>query len=307
MRLAQEQHLPPSPYFNSTMAPPPPVHILDQQQFDKYAAAWSRHVSHHQDLSSVFQQPGGGQMQAVRFSFDALQYLLSTVGAQRIKARFVLQENEHSDEKLFSLVLYATDAMDGRVSAYYLAQHMSVAPAPPHAPIGTEFSVEEGGSPDDQTNLLGDQIPNELVHTWLNNWQSAPLKTASMFGSNYGPLTGYTFGIGDFLNSFFYANPYATKELLILFGLHQHYPAFPDCYALKQTFGLVLRIRQTGSSDAAKIKGDFSAAKEACLKAITEATTPAALALAAQQHAAATDADAVGQPFYDFSEPSPPN
>lgn len=284
------------------MAPPPPVHILDQQQFDKYAAAWSRHVSHHQDLSAVFQQPGGGQMQAVRFSFETLEYLLSTVGAQRIKARFVLQEDEHSREKRFSLVLYATDAMDGRVSAYYLAQPMPPAPTQPALEIGD--APEKAYEPEDLTTSLGDQIPNELVHTWLNNWKGASLITSDMFSSSYGPLTGYTFSMGDFLNSFFYASPEKTKELLVLFGLHQHYPAFPDCYTLKQTFGMVLRIRQTDKASAAA-KADFPTVQAAFLKAISEATTPAALVQAAQKHMA--DIAPTGQPFYDFSEPSPPN
>lgn len=265
-------------------------------------------MSRHQDLTSVFQQPDGKQMQAVWFSFDTLQYLLSTVGAQRIKARFILQENEHSGEKLFSLVLYATDAMDGRVSAYYLAQHMPITPVSPHAHNSTEFLVDEkGNSSDDLSGLLGDQIPNELVHTWLNNWGKAPLVTSGMFSSDYGPLTGYTFDIGDFLSSFFYASPNATKQLLLLFGLHQHYPAFPDCYTLKQTFGLVLRINQTSPSRADKLKLDLQALKDAFLKIITDAASHDELTLAVQQQLNDAPNPAPGQPFYDLSEPSPPN
>ena len=246
-------------------------------------------------------------MQAVWFSFDTLQYLLSTVGAQRIKARFILQENEHSGEKLFSLVLYATDAMDGRVSAYYLAQHMPITPASPPAHNSTEFLFEKDNSSDDLSGLLGDQIPNELVHTWLNNWGKAPLVTSGMFSSDYGPLTGYTFDIGDFLSSFFYASPNATKQLLLLFGLHQHYPAFPDCYTLKQTFGLVLRINQTSPSRADKLKLDLQALKDAFLKIITDAASHDELTLAVQQQLNDAPNPAPGQPFYDLSEPSPPN
>jgi hypothetical protein len=286
------------------MASPPIVQILDQHQFDKYAAAWSQHVSQHRDLSALFQQPGGGQMQALRFSFQTLEYLLSTVGAQRIKARFILKEDE-CEGNIFSLVLYATDALDGRVSAYYMAQHMPAPTAPTSKATASEpesdelvENVEVFGQADD----LGNQIPNQLVHTWLNNWKEASLATADMFGSSYGPLTGYTFDIADFLNSFFYTTSDTTKELLILFGLHQHYPAFPDCYTLKQTFGLVLRIRQIAAD--AKNKVAFSDARAAVVKSFGEAKDFAEMLQIAQKHVAEA---ATGQPFYDFSEPSPPN
>jgi hypothetical protein len=273
--------------------------LLDQHQFDKYAAAWSRHVSCHHDLTTVFQQPDGSPLQALCFSFEALQYLLSTVGARRIKAQFLLKEDEASSQKLFTLALYATDALDGRVSAYYLAQYL---PAPDTLPDAAGTTSLLGT--DNQTDALGSQIPNELVHTWLDNWKKAPLITAAMFSSAYGPLTGYTFDIGDFLDSFFYANTFKDKELVILFGLHQHYPAFPDCYALKQTFGLVLRIHKLGA-DAPLPSADFTLEKASFLQAVEKAATHAELALAVQQWAAAY-VEPDGQPFYDFSNPNPP-
>ena len=73
--------------------------IIDQHQFDNYAAAWSRHVSRHQDFTSVFQQADGSQLRAVRFSFETLEHLLSTVGARRIKAQFLLKADKESEEK----------------------------------------------------------------------------------------------------------------------------------------------------------------------------------------------------------------
>jgi hypothetical protein len=292
------------------MASPPIVQILDQHQFDKYATAWSRYVSQHKDLSALFQQPGGGQMQAVRFSFKALEYLLSTVGLQRIKVRFILKEDE-CEGKLFSLVLYATDAMDGRISAYYMAQHMPAPTAPKLGAAPAQQQEPKEGEEveayeqvdyldtDEQGNNLGNQIPNQLVHTWLDNWKSSSVQTADMFSSSYGPLTGYTFGIDDFLNSFFYTTTDTTKELLLLFGLHQHYPAYPDCYTLKQTFGLVLRIRQT----AADTQKTNESATELAL-AVEGESRPKILFAQQQVGAAAVT---TGQPFYDLSEPSPPN
>ncbi len=275
--------------------------LLDQHQFDKYAAAWSRHVSRHQDLTSVFQQPDGSPLRALSFSFEALQHLLSTVGARRVKAQFLLKRDGQSGEKLFTLALYATDASDGRISAYYLAQYL---PLPAPAPVVDETVETAVRVADDQADDLGTQIPNELVHTWLDNWKKAAPITAAMFGSNYGPLTGYTFDIDDFLNSFFYANKFKSKELLVLFGLHQHYPAFPDCYSLQQTFGLVLRIHQLATG-APATSIDLAAKKEALTTAVAKATTHAELMQAVQQWGTADD-DTVGQPFYDYSKPSPP-
>ncbi|MGI4739065.1 MAG: hypothetical protein ACRYG7_28185 [Janthinobacterium lividum] len=276
------------------------VKLLDQHQFDKYAAAWSRHVSHHQDLTSVFQQPDGSPLRALSLSFEALQYLLSTVGARRIKAQFLLKKDDQSGEKLFTVALYATDALGGRISAYYQTQYL---PAPP-APV--EHADDLG-----ETMLAADdpgtQIPNALVQTWVTNWKNASSVTAAMFGSNYGPLTGYTFDIGDFLNSFFYANKFKNKELLLLFGLHQHYPAYPDCYALKQTFGLVLRIHQLPDGFS-KTSDGLTDEDKVFLNTIQNTTTHTDLVRAIQLQAAAygDPVDPVGQPFYDYSKPSPP-
>ncbi|AMR27760.1 hypothetical protein A0257_12090 [Hymenobacter psoromatis] len=271
--------------------------IIDQHQFDKYAAAWSRHVSHHQDLTSIFQQADGSQLRAVRFSFETLEYLLSTVGARRVKAQFLLKEDDKSGEKRFTLALYATDASDGRISAYYLAQYL--------APVPTDQDPDKLGKTDFLgTDSLSAQIPNALVHTWLNNWKAASPVTADMFSSNYGPLTGYTFDMGDFLDSFFYASPAKTKELFVLFGLHQHYPAFPDCYALKQTFGLVLRINQL-ADDSAKPIADFPTEHTNFLKASENTTSHAELLKAVKLWLAEND-DPIGQPFYDYSSPTPP-
>jgi len=271
--------------------------LLDQHQFDKYAAAWRRHVSRHQDLTAVFQQPDGSPLRALSFSFEALQFLLSTVGAQRIKVQFLLKKDDQSGEKLFTVALYATDALGGRISAYYQAQYL---PAPP-APAAHADNLGKTMLADDD---LGTQIPNALVQTWVTNWKNASSVAAAMFGSNYGPLTGYTFDIGDFLNSFFYANKFKNKELLLLFGLHQHYPAFPDCYALQQTFGLVLRMHQL-ANDSPVAESDFSVNKKLLSDTIAAASTRAELTQALQQWQATYD-DTVGQPFYDYSKPSPP-
>jgi hypothetical protein len=273
------------------------IKLLDQHQFDTCAAAWSHHVSRHEDLTSVFQQPDGSPMRALCFSFEALLYLLSTVGARRIKAQFLLKEDEESGTKHFSVALYATDASDGRISAYYSTQYLS---AP--GPATSHYNLKDA---DGAPASAGQQIPNALVQNWVTNWKNAPLITAAMFSSTYGPLTGYTFEIDDFLDSFFYANKFKDKDLVLIFGLHKHYPAFPDCYAVKQTFGLVLRIRKL-TADTTTPSPDFSAEQTFFSTAVAAAKTHAELAQAVQQWQMAYDDDEVGQPFYDFSRPSPP-
>lgn len=190
--------------------------------------------------------------------------------------------------------LYATDATDGRISAYYLAHYLELLP-PAKDPVKVDLQ---------DNSAVSAQIPNALVHTWLNNWKAASPVTATMFGSSYGPLTGYTFDMGDFLNSFFYANKFKNKELLVLFGLHQHYPAFPDCYALKQTFGLVLRINQL-ANDSSKPVADFPTDYANFFKATENTTSHAELLKAVKLWLAEND-DPIGQPFYDYSKPSPP-
>lgn len=135
-------------------------------------------MSRHQDLTSVFQQADGSQPRAVRFSFETLEHLLSTVGARRVKAQFLLKEDKESEEKRFTLTLtltlYATDATGGRISAYYLAHYLEPLPSAKD-PVKMDLLED---------SAIGAQIPNALVHTWLNNWKNASPVTADMFSSN---------------------------------------------------------------------------------------------------------------------------
>ncbi|QKG54328.1 hypothetical protein [Hymenobacter sp. BRD67] len=212
---------------------PPPGTFITQQEFNTYSAAWSEAISSGHNLPEIFQRTGQARLTYVKFSLQTIVWLLSTVGARSVKAQFLLKPDADLKQSHFTLALYATDALNGRISAYYLADNQTSSDQPP----------------------FNDQIPHDLVKAWLQNWTAAKQVTPAMFASSYGPMEGYSFDIADFMDPLFAARTYDNKEMHIGFGLHEHYPASGT--ELKQTFGLVIRIYKT-TQTAARVQDDPS-------------------------------------------------
>jgi hypothetical protein len=196
--------------------------LLSQEDFNQYSAAWLQLISQPDSpaLSQSFQTESSARVMYVSFPIKRVVELVSAVGAQQIKARFVLVPD--GGQQKFSLVLYAADDTqkeEGRKSAYYLATPWWTSAAPP---------------------VLGEAVPDNLAAVWLANWAGAGSVTPALFATPDGPLEGYNFNLKDFLKPLFTDQPYDLQEIRIWLGLHNYYsPTNLD--TLTQTFGLVAR------------------------------------------------------------------
>ena len=219
------------------MAKTPIPGILSQELFVQYAASWLETVESADStaLRQSFEASGRPRrLQAIHFPMPQVVRLVSTVGAARIKASFVIlpTSGEPGGKLKFSLVLSASNSLDARVSSYYLAEEYQL-------PEGAEAN-----SPDDPAALALGAVPGVLIRDWQRLWTQAPQLLPAMFNGNYGYLRGYTFELSDFVAALAKVDSPTEGSLVIHFGLHEYYR--PDPVAgdvLTQTFGLILQTR----------------------------------------------------------------
>lgn len=100
--------------------------IISQAEFDTYSNDWVNVVTNNQadDLARCFRAKKDIHKQNINFVyFSALQIaqLVSTVGAQHVKVRFLIIR-EADNYPRFALALFASDDLNGRLSAYYVSQ-----------------------------------------------------------------------------------------------------------------------------------------------------------------------------------------
>lgn len=170
----------------------------------------------------------GGTLQHVSLPLDRLIGLVSTVGARFIKVKFGIVQDDVSGAPHFTLILFAADNEHNRLSSYYVSdEYWTGAASPAPGPLTIE-------------------VPTTLADTWLSNWHAVTTVTPELFQTAYGPLQGYTFDLGDFLDPLRHL-PGANSELRLRFGLHQYFrpgPGGSDVEA--RTFGLVLQLHAAG-------------------------------------------------------------
>lgn len=212
--------------------------IISQADFERYTAYWLRVVVQEdpQPLNDCFLNPDKSLMTYVAFPADTIGYLVSTVGAVSVQARFVVVNSGLQRESpYFALVLYAADAVGSPVSAYYLSNPQGSQQDPP-----VELTVSTG------TALNAVQVPHYLARTWLSNWAAGGHLNQAAFTTKYGTLQGYNFSIGNFMQTLFDAQPEKdtldTRELHMGLCLHQYYSA-ANSQEPTYTFGLVARLQ----------------------------------------------------------------
>lgn len=230
--------------------------ILTQTEFDAAATAWATFIgkASASDVQALFQTGTGPARQYQTFvSFDladTIPLLLSTVGIARVAARFVLAAPSPSGvlpaAPRFRVVLYATDQLGGRISAYYQGQAAFRTVVLPTLPPTLPHLAE------DMLSVQG-LVPFSLIKNWLTAWGEAAVKqhlSPAMFATgSYGPLQGYVFELGDFMDQLFSAPGRGATMLFLNFGLKSYYPAQPEGLAAPaQTFGLVVRLYTPGKT-----------------------------------------------------------
>ena len=272
-----------------TLATAPPATIINPQQFGDYAQAWIAAAGSGRHLADAFQKQGYQRLTFASFDFQTVVWLVSTVGTRQIKAQFVLVPEQPTEAgkptpSYFSIVLYAVDSLGGRISAYYLGSNAFTPLATAHDST-TDIPDIFAGSKEEANS--GSPVAFDLAKTWLDNWTAHKI-TSELFTSNYGPLQGYTFEIGDFMDPLFYSQKYGkTQELHVCFALHEYHAAFPKqpSQSLTSTFGLVLRFYGTVPIDIHANNHEQGKAAQSVHSAF---------------------AQEAGQPFYDLSTPNPP-
>lgn len=235
-----------------------PSDIISQKDFDTYSNDWLNVVTNDDadELAKCFRLEGADEnINCVFFSAMQIAHLVSTVGAQHIKARFLVIR-EDDGQPHFSLALFASDDLNGRLSAYYVSRRywLQATDASPSSP---------GDSGPGQNVFSPVRLPDALAALWLSNWSpegSDPRASQDMFNSTYGYLRGYTFEMDDFLNPFTQIKAGVKIEdadpFRINFGLHTYYPI--NAEEPDSTFGLMVSyVNYAKRAQALKAKIDM--------------------------------------------------
>ncbi len=223
-----------------------PPGIISQRQFDEYSANWLA-VSSDPEGAELDQSFRLSAKQLISgLSFPALQIarLVSTVGAAHIKARFLIERDEPTNQPHFTLALFATDALDARISSYYVAdEYWQPAAEPAAAPKKTAAAKLRAVV----TAAARTELPDVLARYWLRAWAALTRVAPAVFATSYGPLRGYTFEVAEFMLPLRQLARFDQEKLLVEFGLHEYYrpEGEGEGDALVQTFGLMLRLESS--------------------------------------------------------------
>jgi hypothetical protein len=304
--------------------PTPPDGIIFQTEFDTYTNDWVDIVTNNKEteLTDCFRKrpaklaipiPTAQNLNYVSFSALQIAQLVSTVGAKDIRARFLVvrdaPDKEYPDGyPHFALALFATDDLNGRLSAYYLCEKYwsKKNDSQPEEPNNDS----PGAAPSSQDEFTPNPLPDALATYWQQNWSPRgedPKAEQYMFNNVYGYLRGYTFKLGDFLGPLTslpvpkFGEP--IEHLLkhhrihINFGLHTYYPATPNVTETDSTFGLLVSYARGSKLSIVDPK---ETAPEADFQAAFKASGASGSAAGLQGPIDDTDV------FYDLSHPCPP-
>lgn len=177
--------------------------FITERQYLDYQQAWVNLIKEGDPtkLQTAFALPGVERITFLTFSLDQIATLVTTPGAQSIKARFLLMPDGR-----FSLTLFASDGVadtnDKCLSKYYIPTPAAATTAP---------QVEPSSGPDTSITV------NEATQ-WLNAWVQNEL-TTELFNTDSGPLQGCNFTVSTFQDPLAAAWPYADKTLFLNLGL----------------------------------------------------------------------------------------
>ena len=220
--------------------------ILRQPAFDQAVSTWVELISQPDERALQASFMSDKQLvTGVGFSIERIAQLVATIGAVHVKARFIIQALVPGGEPQFLVALFAVDALDARVSSYYVPEHLYL------------DKPEPGGAVEMPARTIHkNQVANVLAQRWLAAWSAAPAVLPAYFASHYGPLRGYTFELGEFAAVFHYLRTLDDKLLRISFVLHDFYqPDSTGGDALAHTFALALHLDRRGREEVSAARG----------------------------------------------------
>lgn len=166
-----------------------------------------------------------GLLSALSFSAWQIARLVSTVGASTIKARFLLLHDAQARPH-FSVAPFATDALDTRVSSYYLAQPYLLPQSVANAAGGDAQAAGRRSSP--VRALARYDVPDVLTQQWLKNWGRVRRVTPELFATSHGPLRGYSYGVEEFAGLLRGFSSLDGNKILLEFDLHEYFRTEPQ-------------------------------------------------------------------------------
>ncbi len=215
---------------------PPIAGLISQSLFDQYSAGWLEVISQPdvEALQAGFIQDGL-HLTGVGFSITQVARLVATVGAVHIKARFIMQPPKPGTPPQFSLALFATDALDARISSYYVPEI-----------VYTDMAGFTRPSSPGKLPIHKNQVHYVLAEHWRQNWAGLTEVLPEYFATHYGPLRGYTFGLNEFVALFLLLTTLGEEKLKVFFVLHDYYRPDPSTSGdqLANTFALALSLKR---------------------------------------------------------------
>ncbi|MET4076219.1 hypothetical protein [Hymenobacter sp. UYCo722] len=213
--------------------------IINPNDYDQAAAYWL--VAASDPAGTVLAQSFVLNKKDVLASlnFQALQIarLVSTVGAATIKARFLIMYDERAQPH-FTLALFATDALDKRVSSYYLADRYWL---PKQQRMARSLASKPMPVRQSRVRALARyDMPNVLTDRWVTAWSKVTRASTALFATSYGPLRGYSYGVEEFISLLRDVGSLDDENIILEFDLHDYYQSQPQGDVLVHTFGLLL-------------------------------------------------------------------
>lgn len=221
--------------------------LLPQPAFDQGVSTWVALMGlpDERALQAIF-RADKQLVTGVGFSIERIAQLVSTIGAVRVKARFIVHALVPGGEPQFLVALFAVDALDARVSSYYVPEHLYL--EQPALSRAAEMPAR---------TIHKNEVSSALAQRWLANWAGAAAVLPAYFASPYGPLRGYTFELGEFAAVFHHLRKLDDKRLRVSFVLHDFYQPDPvGGDVLAHTFALALQLDRQMKTEEGVMDGD---------------------------------------------------
>lgn len=191
---------------------------------------------------------GSSRLPAVYFPVMQIVELVSAVGVQSIRARFVVLRDANQQLR-FTVALYAVGADGTVLSSYYLANRYwpkTTSPVP-HANSGSRVSGLRLSR-----SVSKNVIPKALASYWVDNWTGSRYPTKpDLFTSAGQPMQGYNFSVSDFMDPLRGLNNFGNQLLAMNFCLHTFLNFNGTVDAPVASLGLLLQMTNTTEKDEA--------------------------------------------------------
>lgn len=204
------------------------------------------------DLTNCLLAPGTTtRLEGLTFPVMQIAELVSAVGVQTIRARFVVLHDANNNLR-FSVAMYTAGANDTVLSSYYLArrywlpQASSVSAYVRPAPLRLNQDAPKHA------------LPKALADYWVASWADAKRYPTSpaLFTSAGQPLYGYNFALSDLMDPLRGLNDFNNQVLTMTFGLHTFLNFNGKVDAPVATLGLMLQIANLSDKDEAAVGND---------------------------------------------------